>query len=80
MQALNSSYTKGLPTTSLWESKVVSKVIIPPHRGMNQSQYENQSITVRMPITIDTRFSPEVHVLAGTLVPVVSTNTWWFGG
>ena len=23
-------------------------------------------------------FSPEVHVLAGTLVPVVSTNTWWF--
>jgi hypothetical protein len=25
-------------------------------------------------------FSPEVHVLAGTLVPVVSTNTWWFGG
>jgi hypothetical protein len=25
-------------------------------------------------------FSPEVHVLAGTLVPIVSTNTWWFGG
>jgi hypothetical protein len=24
-------------------------------------------------------FSPEVHVLAGTLVPVVLTNTWWFG-
>jgi hypothetical protein len=27
-----------------------------------------------------TNFSPEVHVLAGTLVPVVLTNTWWFGG
>jgi hypothetical protein len=25
-------------------------------------------------------FSPEIHVFAGTLVPVVSTNTWWFGG
>jgi hypothetical protein len=25
-------------------------------------------------------FSPEVHVLAGTLVPVVSTYTSWFGG
>jgi hypothetical protein len=24
-------------------------------------------------------FSPEVYVLAGMLVPVVSTNTWWFG-
>jgi hypothetical protein len=22
----------------------------------------------------------EVHVLTGMLVPVVSTNTWWFGG
>jgi hypothetical protein len=28
----------------------------------------------------DTRFSPKVHVLAGTLVPVVSTYTSWFGG
>jgi hypothetical protein len=26
------------------------------------------------------RFSPEVYVLAGTLVPDVSTNTTWFGG
>jgi hypothetical protein len=26
----------------------------------------------------DNRFSPEVHVLADTLVPIVSTNTWWF--
>ena len=25
-------------------------------------------------------FSPEVHVLAGMLVPIVSTNTWWLGG
>jgi hypothetical protein len=32
-------------------------------------------------ITMETqKFSPEVHVLADTLVPVVSTNTWWFGG
>ena len=38
-------------------------------------------ITGRIPITMDTRiFSPEVHVLAGMLVLVVSTNTWWFGG
>jgi hypothetical protein len=25
-------------------------------------------------------FSPKVHVLASMLVPVVSTNTWWFSG
>jgi hypothetical protein len=25
-------------------------------------------------------FSPKVHMLAGALVPVVSTNTWWIGG
>jgi hypothetical protein len=25
-------------------------------------------------------FSPEVHMLAGTLVLDVSTNTWWFSG
>jgi hypothetical protein len=25
-------------------------------------------------------FSPEINVLAGMLVPVVSTNNWWFGG
>jgi hypothetical protein len=40
-------------------------------------------ITRRQLITISRetpRFSPEVHVLAGTLVPVVSTNTTWFGG
>ena len=41
---------------------------------------KTNSITERMPITIDIRFSLEVHVLAGTLVPVVSTNTWWFSG
>jgi hypothetical protein len=32
---------------------------------MNQSQWRHN-------------FSPEVHVLAGTLVPVVSTYTSWF--
>jgi hypothetical protein len=26
------------------------------------------------------RIYPEVHVLAGTLVPIVSTTTRWFGG
>jgi hypothetical protein len=28
----------------------------------------------------DTKIYPEVHVLAGTLVPVVSLFTTWFGG
>jgi hypothetical protein len=28
----------------------------------------------------DNRFSLEVHVLAGMLVPIVLTNTWWFSG
>jgi hypothetical protein len=40
-------------------------------------------ITGRQSITISREtpiFSPEVHVLVGTLVPVVSTNTTWFGG
>jgi hypothetical protein len=36
-----------------------------------------QSITISRETP---RFSPEVHVLAGTLVPVVSTNTKWFDG
>ena len=40
-----------------------------------------KSITERIPKGQETtNFSPEVHVLAGTLVPIVSTNTWWFGG
>ena len=48
---------------------------------MNQSQDANNPITERNPITQETHeFSPEVHMLAGTLVPVVSTNTWWFDG
>jgi hypothetical protein len=38
MQALNSSYTKELATTSLQENNEVSKVIILPCLGMNQSQ------------------------------------------
>jgi hypothetical protein len=37
----------------------------------NHREKSNKSITME---THD--FSPEVHVLAGTLVPVVSTNTW----
>ena len=56
-------------------------IIIPPHRGMNQLQYVDNPITGRNPITQETQdFSPEVHMLAGTLVSIVSTNTWWFGG
>jgi hypothetical protein len=38
--------------------------------GINQSQYGSD----------DTKIYPEVHVLAGTLVPVVSLFTTWFGG
>jgi hypothetical protein len=48
---------------------------------MNQSQYEVNPIIGRIPITQETQdFSPEVHMLAGMLVSVVLTNTWWFGG
>jgi hypothetical protein len=36
--------------------------------------------TERIPITIERRFSTEALVLAGTLVPIVSANTWWLGG
>jgi hypothetical protein len=39
-------------------------------RGINQSQYESD----------DMKIYPEVHVLAGTLDPVVSLFTTWFGG
>jgi hypothetical protein len=52
-----------------------------PHRGVNQSQDEHQfnhRENTKGQETID--FSPEVHVLAGTLDPIVLTNTWWFGG
>ena len=75
MQALNSSYTKELATTSLWESNGVSRVILLLRR-VNQSQDEyqfNHRENTKGQET--TNFSPEVHVLAGTLVPVVSTNT-----
>ena len=59
----------------------MSKVIIPPYQGMNQSQDVDNPITGRNPIAQGTHdFSPEVHVLTGTLVLVVSTNTWWFDG
>jgi len=49
---------------------------------MNQSPIYEQLITQRMPINDnrDINFSPEVHMLVGTLVPIVSTNTWWFSG
>jgi len=41
----------------------------------NQSMEEYQTITIE---TYD--FSPEVHVFAGMLVPIMSTNTLWFSG
>jgi hypothetical protein len=48
---------------------------------MNQSQYEVNLITEINLITQETQdFSSDIHVLADTLVPVVLTNTWWFGG
>jgi hypothetical protein len=68
-------------TTSLWECKWVSRVIIPQRRGVNQSQDEhefNHRENTKGQETTD--FSSEVHVLTGTLIPVVSTNTWWFSG
>ena len=56
-------------------------MIIPPRRGVNQSQDEyqfNHRENTKGQETIN--FSHEAHVLANTLVLVVSTNTWWFGG
>ena len=56
-------------------------MIILLRRGMNQSQDEyqfNHRKNSKGQETIN--FSPEVHVLADTLVPIVSTNTSWFGG
>jgi hypothetical protein len=41
----------------------------------NHRKKSNESITME---TND--FSPEVHVLAGTLIPIVLTDTWWFSG
>ena len=51
----------------------------PSEASDNQSQYEYQMNTGRYQnreVTHD--FSLEVHVLAGTLIPIVSTHTWWF--
>ena len=56
-------------------------MIILLRRGMNQSQDEyqfNHRENTKGQET--TNFSPEVHVLAGRLVLVMSTNTWWFSG
>jgi hypothetical protein len=56
-------------------------MVILPHRGVNQSQcehYFNHRENIKGQETTD--FSPKVHVLVGTLVLIVSTNTWWFGG
>ena len=59
----------------------MSRVIIPSEastQSINMNTKELQENTNGDNKTHD--FSPEVHVFAGTLVPVVSTNTWWFGG
>ena len=56
-------------------------VIIPPRKGVNQSQDEylfNHRENTKGQKT--TNFSSKVHVLVGTLVLVVSINNWWFGG
>jgi hypothetical protein len=43
---------------------------------MNTNHWEKSKES----ITMETHdFYPEVYVLADTLVPIVSTNTWWFG-
>jgi hypothetical protein len=48
---------------------------------MNQSKYEYQVNHQEKSNAQETiNFSSDVHMLAGTLVSVVSTNTWWFGG
>ena len=56
-------------------------MIIPSHKGVNQSQdkyqFNHRENTKGQETT---NFSPEVHVLAGMLFPIVSKNTWWFGG
>ena len=44
MQALKTSYTKEIATTSLQGSNGVSRVIIPPCRGMNQSQNDDNQL------------------------------------
>jgi hypothetical protein len=43
--------------------------------SINEHQMNAGRISKRQ-VTQD--FSPEVQALAGTLVPVVSTVTWWF--
>ena len=54
----------------------MSMLIISSRRGMNQSQDEYQfNHRENIKGQEATNFSPEVHVLAGTLVLVVSTNT-----
>jgi hypothetical protein len=47
---------------------------------MNQSQYGDNQSPEEIQAHKRQDFSPEIPVLAGTLVPIVSTNTWWFGG
>jgi hypothetical protein len=75
-QALKTSYTKELAITSLRQSNGVSKIFILPHRGVNQSQYECQFNHQKNTKGQETNnFPPEVHVLAGTLVPIMSINT-----
>ena len=74
-----SYYTKELATTSLQEYKRVSRVIIPPCRGMNQSQDEyeiNHRENAKWQETTD--FLPRFTCLPTRYIPVVSTNTWWF--
>jgi hypothetical protein len=52
-------------------------MIIPLCRGMNQSQCVDNPIIGRIAITQETRI---FFRGAGTLVPIMSTKTWWFDG
>jgi hypothetical protein len=47
---------------------MIFKIINPPRQVNHNQQRE------------DTMIYPEVHVLVGTLVPIVSLYTMWFGG
>jgi hypothetical protein len=62
-----------IPSEASDNQAVVS--VIPSEASDNQSQYEYQMNTGRYPMREMTHnLSPEVHVLVGTLVPVVSTT------
>jgi hypothetical protein len=77
MQTLKTNYTKELITTSLQNINKGYMIFIPPRRGWTITIYDDQLPGEIQTYTRWTQdFSPEVHVLTVTLVPVVSTDTW----